>query len=478
MEAIASPGMIVLHRYRLRRADLLGWGGAAVMAATLAASWWWILFLPLGDSHDGRINGRFAIHVRNFFELGPFDSGLGSSLTPLAEGAYAHHPPLINALHVLIGGLLGRGEWQLHLIGWLGGIATVLLLVGILRQVGVGWPAALAAMALTAATPMFWIYARLGFGMAPGLFLVAVVLRERTRDGEKASPLLLVAVVVAVAASWPTALLAALLTGWMFWSRRRVAADMAVAGVITGLVVIAWILQATDLTELRDHTAARLAAPVGLRGYLDQYRFFYTTLFPAWYLWLMVPALVAGFVDHRVRPVVIALTAVGLLWTAALPEAAYVHDYWTYPLLGPVTMGAAVLIDWAASGARWRQVAVPGAMVLLGAVSFVALQRGPFPDAYFVAPSEAGRLLQEVGPVPGQQVGYVAGPIALPRWMTYYWDVDAVELTEDTLEQVDPDHLVLIRTDLPPAWAVAYDRDGVVATAGRYALVEADALQR
>ena len=110
--------------------------------------------------------------------------------------------------------------------------------------------------------------------------------------------------------------------------------------------------------------------------------------------------------------------------------------------------------------------------MVLAIVSFVQFQRGPLPDAYFVQPSEAGRLLSEIDPAPGQQIGYVAGPIALPRWMTYYWDLDVQELTASTVDSVDPSYLVLIRTDRPPTWAPTPDLNEAVGTSGRYALFE------
>ncbi len=459
-----------------RQIDRAGWLGAIAIAVTLAASWWWILFLPLGDSHDGRINGRFGIHVRNFLGLGAVESGFGSSLAPLAEGSYAHHPPLINAIHMIFGWVLGQGEWQLHLVGWLAGIATVLLIVGVMRLVGISWPASLLAVALTAATPMFWIYARLGLGMAPGLLLVVMVLRNQQSQADRASTGLKVAVVIAVASSWPNALLAAVVAMWRLRHQRRVAIEMAIVGVLAGLAVFAWILQATTVAELAGHTRARLSAPADLAGYVSQYRFFYGTLFPNWYLWLMIPALIAGVADRRSRPVVLILTGVVAAWTVALPEAAFVHDYWTYPLLGPVMIGIGGLVHLAATGPRWRQLAIPFALVVLAAVSFVDLQRGPYPDAYFTEPSEAGRLLSEVDPAAGQQIGYVAGPIALPRWMAYYWELDVQELTDAMLGTVDPSYLVLIRIDRPPDWAPDPDVSEAIATAGRYALFKVGTL--
>jgi 4-amino-4-deoxy-L-arabinose transferase-like glycosyltransferase len=454
-----------------------GWAAAVSLAGVLGASWWWLLFLPLGDSHDGRINGRLGIHVRSFLELGPFDSGFGSSLGPLADGAYAHHPPALNGIQIFVGWVMGAGEWQLHLIGWLAGMATVLLIVAIMRIVGIGWPAALTATVLTAATPMFWIYARLGLGMAPGLVLVLLASRSRVTQKEAASWPLRIATFVAVLTSWPNGLLAVVVALWMARRHRRVALEMAGAGVVAAVAVGIWILQGTDVGELAGHVEARISAPVGLAGFVDQYRFFYTSLFPSWYLWLLLPALAAGFASRATRPVVAMLFGVGLAWTLALPEAAYVHDYWTYPLLGPVTIGLGALIGWATGGVRWRQILLPAALVLLGGLSFISLQTGPYPEAYFTAPAEAGRLLRSTEPAPGQQIGYVAGPISLPRWMSYYWDVDVVQLDEASLSRARPEDLVLVRLDLLPDWVEVVEPADVIAQSGRYVLVTAATLR-
>jgi hypothetical protein len=47
------------------------------LVAFLVVTWARSFGLPLGDSHEGRIMGQFALHVRNFWDLGPSASSFG-----------------------------------------------------------------------------------------------------------------------------------------------------------------------------------------------------------------------------------------------------------------------------------------------------------------------------------------------------------------------------------------------------------------
>ena len=156
--------------------------GGLALVGVLVWSWWEILFLPLGDSHDGRINGRFGLQIRNFFEDGLAGSGFLSSIEPFSSQPYAHHPPLINVVHATAGAVLGRGEWQLHLIGFVSGLLTVVALLWLARELEFRPLVALGAVALVVGTPMFWIYARLGFGIAPILVFLALWVRSGRDD--------------------------------------------------------------------------------------------------------------------------------------------------------------------------------------------------------------------------------------------------------------------------------------------------------
>ena len=51
--------------------DRFGWSAIAAMTLGVAATWLpSAVNLPLGDNHSGRVDGRYALHVRNLFEKG------------------------------------------------------------------------------------------------------------------------------------------------------------------------------------------------------------------------------------------------------------------------------------------------------------------------------------------------------------------------------------------------------------------------
>ena len=431
--------------------------GGSVVALVLAASWWELLFLPLGANHDGRINGRFGLVVRNFVEEGLAGSAFLASMAPFSDQPYTHHPPLLNMLHAAVGSVLGQGEWQLRLIGYAAGLATVAGLLWLAHELRLAAAVSVAAIALVAVTPMFWIYARLGLGVSIMVALLALECRRtRLGGGDRALP---AAAAVTAGSSWMGAALVFLVSGFGMANatHRKPASRMALAGIGAVGLVMVWAAVAGSPAELVDHVARRLRWP-GWEESVERYRWFYGTLFPWWFRWSIVPGLVAAVADRRTRTVGAAFLGALGIWTLAAPEAAFVHDYWTYPLLVPVFLGLAVILErlgdhlprrtcahgtgilvpihgsnrrgesrrpWSGWLLRplgeWRlrpgqclSVHVPngmkiGAGLVLTAVVVTGLARlGPYRDAYFRVPSAAGALLREVGPAPGQGVAWVA----------------------------------------------------------------------
>ena len=475
--------------------------GGGVLVAILAVGWWELLFLPLGASHDGRINARFGLQVRNFLEDGLSGSDYLASMAPFAEQPYVHHPPLLNLMHALVGSFLGQGEWQLRLIGYLAGLTTVVGLLWLAHRLELGAGATVLAMALVAGTPMFWIYARLGLGVSLMVILLGLWIGhlgpsdvEPARHpgsggpaGSDSSLVVLAVVAGAVAfSSWTGALLVPALAGWgLRYPRFRPACWSAgAAGAAAVVVTLGWALTVGDAAELVAHASDRRQWPAW-DALVENYLWFYKTLFPGWFRWLILPAIAAAVVDRRTRMASGAIVIALGVWTLANPDAAFVHDYWTYPLLVPVLLGLAVILDRLGTGKPgigrrigWKNPArvlgVAG-LVLLAVLGFRSL--GPYRDAYFDAPSDAGGLVRSVGPAPGQEVAWVAeGVDPLPRWVSYYWDAPTVEVSLDGIATASGADLVLVRVDRIRAPIEA----GVepVAEQGRYALFSAASLAR
>ena len=212
----------------------------------------------------------------------------------------------------------------------------------------------------------------------------------------------------------------------------------------------------------------------------ENYRWFYGSLFPWWFRWLIAPALAAALADRRTRrPAAAFLAALGI-WTLAAPSAALIHDYWTYPLLVPVFLGWTAALGRAAERLAGRRAAVLAGAAFLVLASVFGFARLPdYRDAYFRAPSEAGALLRDAGgPASGQLTAWVAeGVDPVPRWVSYYWDLPVSEASAAAVEagSVGAGDLVLVRLDRLPRWMHPIPEP--FAQRGRYALVTGAALR-
>lgn len=460
-----------------------GWAVLAVITVVVFATWLPHFNAPLGDSAEGRVLARFGLHVQNFWSLGPVESGFGTAMRPYVFSTnYAHHPPFANFFELATSAVAGQGEWQLRLYGYVAGLATPWLLAALLRQLRIAWGPTLLAVGLMVATNFYWVYDRVGGGFAAVLGLAAIVvyLRREAEPPAWAIGLGAAAGLITVMTSWPSALTAALLGLWLLTGRGidRVTVVMGASMVLGAAITAAWILNATDLSELRSQTELRTAGTFTWAEFVQRQWLRATQLTPSWYRALMFPALAAGIADRRTRWPTLLLLIPPALWTFGGREGAFNHEFWNLPWMASIGVGMGALLDvlrrWLPS--RVSRVAAAGLALLL-VVAFASIVRGDTYDIYLGLPTDVGALAQAVQPPPDQGTAYVIENVPAPRWAAYYWGLQPKAVTADNVDEIPDDQVVVIRTDLLPDWVPEDAPEFVIAARGRYALVPGRALK-
>ena len=455
------------------------------LVAFLAVTWARSFGLPLGDSHEGRIMGQFALHVRNFWDLGPSSSSFGAAWEPFSDVPYTHHPPLLTGIHLMVSTVFGQGLWQLKAVSYLAGLTTVPAFFWVGRRMGFGPLPVAAATGALVATPFWWIYGRLGLGFLPNLLMIGMVLlvADEVADGATGRGLRRAAVAsaAAVAASWQGVFLAPLL--WL-WLLRRRGLDRTVvvvgAGMAVGaLVVLAWVTQGGGVTELSDHAGSRVGFDWTVGEFLDRQWTFARRLLPAWYLVLALPALVAGLADTRSRFLTGVLASMVVVFAVVPADNAWVHDYWNFPALMALFPGFAALADRAGStAAGMRRGVVEVSLVVLLVVAVVGLSPGATHDRYFRAPAEAGHLVDAIRPAGGQTTVWHTPQVPWPTWISRAWGLPTGAVASpDGVATVADDDRVVIRLDRLPAFLDGSVGDDALAVRGSYAVVTGSELR-
>ncbi len=484
---MTSPRAVASLRSRLR--PHLGWIVASLIALTVLVAWLPDLGLPLGDSDDGRLLARFGMAARNFWELGPSESGFGARVDPYIRGefgiepgqpptveavTYAHHPPLQVFVAILSVGLLGDSPAALRIVGFLVGAATVLFMAAVGRSAGLTWgPILLAAGSMTA-TGFFFVYGRLGGGYSLIVASIAMVTYLRRAQDPPGWVLAAAGVLSFLTAmqSWIAIAALGLAVIWLFAAKGRSAATWYVAvGAAAGLVVtVGWLLSNTPTGELTNQVAVRVdTAGYSLSEFLSRQWRFASDLTPVWLRALAPFALVAGLMDRRTRmPVAITLATAAAL-TFGIPQGAWVHRLWNLPWIAPITIGAMALCDIVRQRIGGRRAAVlGGAGAVVVAVTLLGLFSGPTRETYLLTPARAGAVLEQASAPEG--IMWVAPGIPSPRWASYYLDVPVWTIEERHAGRVGPGDLVLARTDRSRDWIVLPEES--IRADGRYRLVD------
>ncbi|WP_420627000.1 hypothetical protein [Candidatus Poriferisodalis sp.] len=517
---------------------LSGWTVVAVICVGVFAVWAPDLDLPLGNSDDGRIFGRAGLQARNYWELGPVESRFGAVMDPYiraefeipprtdpppASVTYAHHPPLRLFITIASIGVFGDNLPALRITDFLIGAATVALMAALLRVVGMSWGPTLLAVLVMSSTGFFYVFARHGISFSLLLALTATVAKLRQLERPPRWALAGAAALAAFTAlhSWIAIASLGLLVPWLFigtiqrrrqgenpgstpprslgqlarlgWSPSLVAIFAgAVAG---GLLTAAWLLNATDISELSERIAFRTGTDVSTAieqrnfsfgEFLSrQWRFASHELMTSWWLrLLLLPALVAAFVDRRTRGPALVTLAVAASLTFVFQQGAWIHRLWNFPWLAPTVIGVAALADWVrralkgpAAKLRWP---LGLAAAVVPAITLAFVVTGPTRDFYLTDPADAGAVLERATAtapeVAEAELIWITSGLSTARWASYYLDLPVWSLDESKLDDVIASDLVLLRNDRIPEFVPEAAMANALAIGESYTLITAEEL--
>ena len=459
-----------------------GWTVVGVIALIVLAVWLPDIDLALGDSDDGRILARFGLQARNFWE-DPSGSAFGASMAPYGAATnYAHHPPLMNFVHIGSVGLLGEGVTSLRIVGFVIGVATVASMSALLRIRGLAWGPTLLAVGAMSVTGYFFIYMRQGGGFS--LIVAATAMVAYMREREDPPRWMLIAssglAMITAMQSWIAMAVMGLLVIWLFAGRRFAAVTMWVAlGGAVGVVITAgWILNATDLSELSGQFDTRTdTAQFTLGEFVSRQWNFAGRLTSGWFRWLFFPAVGAGLADRRTRVPMAIMLGVAAAWTFGLQEGAYIHVLWNLPWIAPITIGLAALADYVRRRIPMQAgYAVAGVGVVVLVVTLNGVVTGPIHDTYLEAPADAGEIFAEREPPAGTSVVWLAPGVTVARWVSYYWDLPVRTLEEANVVDLDAADVVLVNVNRMPSHVPESAIEGALDQRGRYALIQASAV--
>ncbi|MEV0715888.1 hypothetical protein [Asanoa sp. NPDC050611] len=476
---LAAPAETTHAPRRLSTEDRRGWLAVGAISLVLAVTWAPRLVMPYGDNHMGRIISRYALHLSNLQERGLVGSDFSADWLPYSSAAYAHHPPGLNILVALFGLLPGTKSFEVWLAPFLLALLAVPAAAALLRALGIRWSATLLAVAAMASTAFFWVYSPIMFDLGPILLISATVVALRRKDYTPPRWLLAVACAAALLAtliSWPGIGFAGAMGLWLLAGRRKL--DKVVlwvgASMLVGLCIsLTFIVGVSGLADLTNQAEFRTqGGAFTAEQFLRRQRQSLGALLPPWYPALLLLGALVGLWDRRTRVYLAFALAFNAFWTFALNNGAYIHDYWNYPLLILGLVGMAALVDRVLTRTPPRPAqfaAAAAGLALLVTLAVVAYGRTN--RTYVDRPSDAGRLVSQHRPAPGQQTAWLAGGgLSTPRWYAYYWNLAPKTVTPATLAEANPTDLVLMDLRKIPSWLPKNIGDRALDRKGFYAL--------
>jgi hypothetical protein len=459
-----------------RPADRWGWLCVGLITAVVAATWAPRLTLLLGDSHAGRVDSRYALHLRNLQTDGLLGSTFGAGWEPYVRSPYAHHPPLRNMLDALFGSLPGDYLYQIRIAPFLLALLAIPAAAALLRGLGIRWVATLLATGLMVVTGYFWIYAPLRYDLGIILALSALVVQVRRRPHPSRWLVVATGIFALLAAlqSWPGIAFAIGLCLWLAVGRRASRATVvAGAGAALGVAVsLAYVFGIHGFGRMAEQAELRTggAGPT-VGALLNRLWEHFATLAPPWYQLLLPIAVAAGLWDRRTRSYTALAAVFAAGWVLVLNNGAYIHDYWSFLVLLPGLAGMGALFDWLAT--QLRPAVARLGLLAAGAglaVALAVMVFGGTAQEYLYRPTDAGRLVVDNPPPPGQEYAWY-GRFDPPRWLAYYWDLPPRPLTPQLLaSQARPGDVVMVKRDQLPDWWPGWDALSPVAQEGDYAL--------
>ena len=460
----------------------------SIMALFLLVSWLPAFGLPLGDSHEGRVLGQFALHMKNFWSMGVIDSSFGASWEPFSDIPYTHHPPVLTFLHVLVSSIFGEGLKQVKLISYIAGILTVPALFSMGKNLGVNEKAVLVSILFLIMTPWWWVYGRLGLGLLPNVLMIGTIWSATMNSSKRRIVLASVATFFAVAASWHGVFLMPFL--WLqTWRRRRfdrVTLSLIAASALGGVVILIWISQGGGLGELGDHIGERVGRDWTWGEFIERQWDFAKNLLPIWYLILAIPALVSGLIDSRTRFLTTSLILMVLIFAIVPSNGAWVHDYWNFPILLALFPGFAVMSEWLISVfkeklemTRRKAIVFIGSGVLLFFVLVLVLKPAELHESYFHETSDAGRLVSETELSIDQRTAWHLPQVPWPTWVSSKWNTPTKSLSNaEDLGTVPSNDIVLFRIDRIPDWLDEQIQYAVEEREGNYATIKSSVMNK
>ena len=459
----------------------------SIMALFLLVSWIPAFGMPLGDSHEGRVLGQFALHMKNFWSMGVIASSFGASWEPFSDIPYTHHPPVLTFLHVIVSSIIGEGLKQIKLISYVAGVLTIPALFSMGKNLGINSKAVTISILFLITTPWWWVYGRLGLGLLPNVLMIGTILAATEKPTKRKTVVASLATFFAVAASWHGVFLFPFLW-FQTWRRRKfdqLTFSLMGVSILGGLAILLWVFQGGGLSELGDHIGERVERDWTWNQFAERQWDFAQTLLPLWYMILALPSLVVGLIDSRTRFLTTSLFSMVLVFALVPSNGAWIHDYWNFPILLTLFPGFAVMSEWIFSFFK-EKVSLKkidsitlGGFLLLASVLILVLQPVSLHKNYFEETSDAGKLVASTELSSGQKTAWHLPQVPWPTWVSNKWNVPTVSLLNaEDLGTVPSEDIVLFRIDRIPDWLDGKIEFAIEDQKGRYATVKAHVMKR